>query len=83
MDFDLSANNGNWQWSAGSGCDAAPYFRIFNPMEQQKKFDPNFTYIKKWIPELNTNRYAKPMVDHTFARNRALEVYGNAMKLKP
>ena len=82
MDFDLSANNGNWQWSAGSGCDAAPYFRIFNPMEQQKKFDPNFTYIKKWIPELNTNLYAKPMIDHTFARNRALEVYGNALKLK-
>ena len=75
LDYDLSANNGNWQWAAGTGCDAAPYFRIFNPYEQQKKFDPDFEYIKKWVPEFGTNKYAPPMVEHTFARARALKVY--------
>lgn len=75
MDYDLSANNGNWQWSAGSGCDAAPYFRVFNPEEQQKKFDPDFKYIKKWIPEFGTSRYPKPIIEHKFARERALERY--------
>ena len=75
LDYDLSANNGNWQWSAGTGCDSAPYFRVFNPYEQQKKFDPDFIYIKKWVPELNTDAYPKPMVDHKLARNRALETY--------
>ena len=54
MDYDLSANNGNWQWSAGTGCDSAPYFRVFNPEEQQKKFDPEFKYIKKWVKEFGT-----------------------------
>ena len=62
MDYDLSANNGNWQWCASSGCDAAPYFRIFNPDEQQKKFDPDFKYIKKWIREFGTKYYPKPIV---------------------
>lgn len=75
LDFDLAANNGNWQWAAGTGCDAAPYFRVFNPTEQQKKFDPDFTYIKKWIPEFGTDRYVKPIVEHTFARDRALREY--------
>lgn len=75
MDYDLSANNGNWQWSAGSGCDAAPYFRVFNPEEQQKKFDPNFIYIKKWVKEFGTSRYPKPILEHKFARERALERY--------
>ena len=75
LDYDLSANNGNWQWAAGTGCDAAPYFRIFNPYEQQKKFDPNFEYIKKWVPEYGTNKYAPPMVEHTFARASALKIY--------
>lgn len=75
MDYDLSANNGNWQWSAGSGCDAAPYFRVFNPEEQQKKFDPNFIYIKKWVKEFGTSRYPKPIIEHKFARERALERY--------
>ena len=75
MDYDLSANNGNWQWSAGSGCDAAPYFRVFNPEEQQKKFDPNFIYIKKWVKEFGTSAYPKPIIEHKFARERALKSY--------
>lgn len=74
-DFDLSANNGGWQWAASSGCDAAPYFRIFNPSEQQKKFDPKFEYIKKWVPEFGTSAYPEPIVDHATARLRTLEVY--------
>lgn len=75
LDYELSSNNGNWQWAAGTGCDAAPYFRIFNPYEQQKKFDKNQDYIKKWVSEINTDQYPKPMVEHKFARNRALEAY--------
>ncbi len=75
LDYELSSNNGNWQWAAGTGCDAAPYFRVFNPAEQQKKFDPQRKYIKKWIPELETFNYPDPMVDHKFARERALSVY--------
>ena len=75
LDYELSSNNGNWQWAAGTGCDAAPYFRIFNPYEQQKKFDKNQDYIKKWVSEINTDQYPKPIVDHKFARNRALEAY--------
>lgn len=78
-DFDLSANNGGWQWAAGSGCDAAPYFRVFNPTEQQKKFDPEFKYIRKWIPEFGTPAYPAPMVDHAAARLRALAVYKEAL----
>lgn len=72
LDYDLSANNGNWQWAAGTGCDAAPYFRVFNPISQQQKFDKDFEYIKKWIPELGSSAYPDPMVDHKFARNRAI-----------
>lgn len=79
-DYDLSANNGNWQWAAGSGCDAAPYFRIFNPTIQTQKFDKNLDYIKKWIPELNTQNYSKPIVEHSFARERALKTYSKALK---
>ena len=75
LDYELSSNNGNWQWAAGTGCDAAPYFRIFNPYEQQKKFDKYQDYIKKWVSEINTDQYPKPMVEHKFARNRALEAY--------
>ncbi|MEO0310461.1 MAG: hypothetical protein RIQ89_118 [Bacteroidota bacterium] len=75
LDFDLSANNGGWQWSASTGCDAAPYFRFFNPAEQTKKFDPAMIYIKKWIPELLTDSYPKPIVDHKFARERCLKHY--------
>ncbi|MDG2369159.1 MAG: deoxyribodipyrimidine photo-lyase [Flavobacteriales bacterium] len=75
LDYELASNNGNWQWCAGTGCDAAPYFRIFNPYEQTKKFDSKLTYINRWIPELNSFNYPKPIVDHTFARKRALETY--------
>ena len=79
LDFDLSANNGGWQWAAGSGCDAAPYFRVFNPTEQTKKFDPRYEYIKKWVPEFNTPKYPNPIVDHASARLRVLAVYKEAL----
>jgi deoxyribodipyrimidine photo-lyase len=79
LDFDLSANNGGWQWAAGSGCDSAPYFRVFNPTEQTKKFDANYEYIKKWVPEFNTPQYVTPMVDHAVARQRVLAVYKEAL----
>ena len=75
LDFDLSANNGGWQWAAGSGCDAAPYFRIFNPYEQTKKFDSDLKYIRKWVPEFQDFSYPQPIVDHKFARERCLETY--------
>ena len=74
-DFDLAANNGGWQWAAGSGVDAAPYFRVFNPALQAQKFDPKGEYIRKWVPELNTLSYPQPMVEHTMARQRAIETY--------
>jgi deoxyribodipyrimidine photo-lyase len=79
LDFELSANNGNWQWAAGTGCDAAPYFRVFNPSSQTLKFDSKLSYIKKWLPELNSFDYPNPMVEHTFARNRAIETYKNSI----
>ena len=75
LDYDLSANNGNWQWSAGCGCDSAPYFRIFNPYEQTKKFDKELIYINHWIPNLNDLDYPTPIVEHQFARQRALKTY--------
>jgi deoxyribodipyrimidine photo-lyase len=75
MDYDQSANNGNWQWAAGTGCDAAPYFRIFNPYTQQKKFDPEFVYIKKWVPEYGTDDYPHEIVEHKMGRDRALMTY--------
>ena len=80
LDYECSSNIGNWQWAAGSGCDAAPYFRIFNPYEQTKKFDPELKYIHKWVPELNSFEYPSPIVDHTDARNRALRVYKSALE---
>jgi deoxyribodipyrimidine photo-lyase len=80
LDFDLAANNGGWQWAAGSGCDAAPYFRIFNPYLQTKKFDPQMEYVKKWVPEFQEFNYPKPIVEHEFARKRCLEVYGKALR---
>ncbi|NMH28910.1 cryptochrome/photolyase family protein [Flavobacterium silvaticum] len=75
LDYEQSSNIGNWQWAAGSGVDAAPYFRIFNPSEQQKKFDKDFEYIKKWVPEFGSDEYPQPMVDHKEARDRCLKVY--------
>lgn len=80
LDFELASNNGNWQWAAGTGCDAAPYFRIFNPESQQKKFDPEGQYVRKWVPEVNTLSYPKPMVEHKMARERALKTYKEALK---
>ncbi|WP_344827197.1 deoxyribodipyrimidine photo-lyase [Chryseobacterium ginsenosidimutans] len=80
LDYELSSNNGNWQWAAGCGCDAAPYFRVFNPSEQTKKFDKDQKYIKKWLTEKEIN--IEPIVDHVFARKRALEVYGKAVSDK-
>ena len=79
LDFDFAANNGGWQWAAGSGCDAAPYFRIFNPRLQTEKFDKNLEYIKKWVPELNSLEYPQPILDHDFARKRVLDVYKKAL----
>ena len=75
LDYELSANNGNWQWAAGTGCDAAPYFRVFNPTTQLKKFDPQLEYTKKWVPEFGSLNYVQPMVEHKFARVRAIEAY--------
>lgn len=75
LDYELSSNNGNWQWAAGTGCDAAPYFRIFNPSTQQKKFDKNYIYTDKWCPEHKKIGYPKPIVDHDLARRRAIETY--------
>ncbi len=80
LDFELSSNNGNWQWAAGTGCDAAPYFRIFNPDEQQKKFDKKLEYVKKWVPEYTTKDYPDPIVNHSYARQRALEAYKYGLK---
>lgn len=75
LDFDLASNNGGWQWAAGCGTDAAPYFRIFNPESQQKKFDKEFKYIKKWVPEFGTDEYPEPIIEHKFARERCLKTF--------
>ncbi|HQQ96281.1 MAG TPA: deoxyribodipyrimidine photo-lyase [Cyclobacteriaceae bacterium] len=79
LDFDLAANNGGWQWAAGCGCDAAPYFRVFNPYIQTEKFDPDRKYIRQWVPEFESPGYPKPIVDHHFARDRVLAVYKDAL----
>lgn len=78
-DFELSSNVSNWQWVAGCGVDAAPYFRIFNPTTQITKFDKDHHYIKKWVPEYQELNYVKPIVDHKFARERCLEAYKSAL----
>ncbi|HMN68683.1 MAG TPA: deoxyribodipyrimidine photo-lyase [Bdellovibrionales bacterium] len=80
LDFELSSNVGNWQWVAGSGCDAAPYFRIFNPSLQAKKFDKAGAYVRRWVPEFGTGKYPEPIVDHEMARRRALTVYSKHIK---
>ena len=79
-DYDLSANNGNWQWASGSGCDAAPYFRVFNPGIQTEKFDKNREYIRRWLPDFGTDAYPDEVVEHNYARERALKAYGEALK---
>lgn len=80
LDFDFAANNGGWQWASGSGCDAAPYFRVFNPTLQTQKFDKQLEYTKRWVPELNSLSYTQPIVNHEMARKRVLEVYQKALK---
>jgi deoxyribodipyrimidine photo-lyase len=80
VDYELAANNGNWQWAAGCGCDAAPYFRIFNPAEQTKRFDPELKYINKWVKNLSSFDYLQPIVEHRFARERALKVYKEGIR---
>lgn len=80
LDYELSSNNGNWQWAAGTGCDAAPYFRIFNPSTQQQKFDPEQTYIKRWAPESLKPGYFRPVADHNASRERALRTYQEGIR---
>ncbi len=77
LDYELSSNNGNWQWAAGCGCDAAPYFRVFNPEEQTKKFDKDLKYIKQWNPDFEKNN--TPIVEHKEGRERALAAYKKAL----
>ncbi len=79
LDYELASNNGGWQWAAGSGVDAAPYFRVFNPESQLKKFDKNQKYIRTWIKEYDTKFYPKPIVEHKMARERALATYKKAL----
>lgn len=80
LDFDLASNNGGWQWAAGCGTDAAPYFRIFNPELQQQRFDPEFKYIKKWIPEFTFQKYIPPIVNHQEARRKCLSKFSVVSK---
>ncbi|WP_188406261.1 cryptochrome/photolyase family protein [Psychroflexus salis] len=80
LDYEMASNIGGWQWVAGTGVDAAPYFRVFNPYSQTDKFDKDKKYIKKWIPEYGTNTYQEPMVEHKMARERCLETYKAAVK---
>jgi deoxyribodipyrimidine photo-lyase len=80
LDYELASNNGNWQWAAGTGCDSAPYFRVFNPETQLKKFDPQLEYVKSWIKDFRAG-YLEPVVEHKFARARALETYKNALNV--
>ena len=75
LDFDLASNVGGWQWASGSGCDAAPYFRIFNPASQLEKFDKDLKYVKQWVPEYGLPEYPEPIVDHKQARERCLARY--------
>jgi len=79
LDFELASNNGGWQWAAGTGTDAQPYFRVFNPSSQQDKFDKEMRYTKKWVPEINTNKYPSPIVEHKKARERAINTYKEAV----
>ena len=79
LDYELSANNGNWQWAAGTGCDAAPYFRVFNPESQLKKFDKDLQYIRNWIEDYDELTYPPPIVEHKMARERAITTYKKAL----
>lgn len=75
LDYELASNNGNWQWAAGTGCDAAQYFRVFNPDTQQQKFDREKKYIHRWIKDLDGSQYPRPIVEHNFARDRVVSAY--------
>lgn len=79
LDFELASNIGGWQWAAGCGCDAAPYFRVFNPTAQQEKFDKQKEYIQKWVPEFGSPQYPRPIIDHAFARERVLNRFKQAL----
>src|SRR5690554_637056 len=79
LDYEMASNVGGWQWAASSGVDAQPYFRVFNPISQQEKFDPEFKYIKKWVPEYGTNKYPEPIVEHKKARQHAIDTYKKAL----
>ena len=79
LDFELASNVGGWQWASGSGCDAAPYFRVFNPTSQLQKFDTQMAYVKQWVPEFGTDAYPEPIVEHKFARQRAIDTYKAAL----
>lgn len=79
LDFELASNVGGWQWASGGGADAAPYFRVFNPTSQEKKFDPDRKYIRKWVPEVDSQSYPKPIVEHKMARERAIQTYKEAL----
>jgi deoxyribodipyrimidine photo-lyase len=79
LDFDQASNVGGWQWASGSGTDAAPYFRIFNPQSQLEKFDRKLEYVHKWVPEYGTAAYPSPIVDHAWARQRCLERYKSGL----
>lgn len=79
LDFDLAANNGGWQWASGSGTDAAPYFRVFNPQLQMEKFDPGLKYVRQWVPEYGTADYVRPIVEHALAKERVMKTYKKAL----
>ena len=79
LDYEMASNVGGWQWACGCGNDAAPYFRVFNPELQTKKFDPDLKYIYKWVPELKAKKHVKPIVEHAFARERILKVFKEAL----
>ena len=79
LDHELASNNGGWQWAAGTGCDAAPYFRVFNPSLQERKFDPDGAYVRRWVPEVGTDGYPKPIVDHKERRLQAIAMYKEAL----
>ena len=80
LDFELASNNGGWQWAASTGCDAAPYFRIFNPTSQLKKFDKELKYVRKWVEEFDSLEYPQPIVEHKMAKERALRVYKGVLE---
>lgn len=79
LDYEMASNVGGWQWACGCGNDAAPYFRVFNPELQAKRFDPKHVYINKWVPEIKQQKYVQPIVEHTFARERVLKVFKEAL----